>query len=195
MPQVNLRTVYNTAKASSVITHWNPPAVENAVPPTIITTIMNIFAAGGSEIGHDLERRHWPKRTGGVGHPGPGALVLRGRRPPEDLPAPPGDRGHRPRRLRRHLGGVGPGGPPDPPPPAAVQRPVQAVEPLRLPEADPRRTLSPALGGALAPGRRRLHLPGADGLGPRRPAGGRDRESWSARREAGSSSAGRGPGR
>jgi peptide/nickel transport system substrate-binding protein len=31
MPQVNLRTQYNTGKATSVITHWNPPAVDNAL--------------------------------------------------------------------------------------------------------------------------------------------------------------------
>jgi peptide/nickel transport system substrate-binding protein len=31
MPVVNMRTLYNGAKATSVITHWNPPAVENAL--------------------------------------------------------------------------------------------------------------------------------------------------------------------
>jgi peptide/nickel transport system substrate-binding protein len=31
MPVVNMRTAYNGAKATSVITHWNPPAVENAL--------------------------------------------------------------------------------------------------------------------------------------------------------------------
>ena len=31
MPQVNVRTLYNGGKMSSVITYWNPPAVENAL--------------------------------------------------------------------------------------------------------------------------------------------------------------------
>ena len=31
MPQVNVRTLYNGGKMQSVITYWNPPAVENAL--------------------------------------------------------------------------------------------------------------------------------------------------------------------
>ncbi len=31
MPQVNVRTLYNAGKMQSVITYWNPPAVENAL--------------------------------------------------------------------------------------------------------------------------------------------------------------------
>ena len=90
---------------------------------------------------------------------GPGALVLLRRRAPEGRPAAPGDRGHRPHRLLRPAGGGGARGPPHPPPPAAVQPPVQAVVPLRLPEAHPQRGLPPAVGGAHGEGGRRLPLP------------------------------------
>lgn len=31
MPQVNVRTLYNAGKMQSVVTYWNPPAVENAL--------------------------------------------------------------------------------------------------------------------------------------------------------------------
>jgi DNA polymerase-3 subunit epsilon len=88
---------------------------------------------------------------GRVLYVGKATNLLRGRRPSQGLPAAAGDPGHRPHRLRRHARGRGPRGPAHPPPPAAVQPPLEALEPLRLLEAHPRRALSPPVGRPLAP--------------------------------------------
>ena len=115
------------------------------------------------------------------GQPAPaGALVLLGRRPPQDRQPPAGD-GRRPSPGRGlDAGGGGGRGAAHPPPPAPLQPPGHAVARRAVRGAHPGRGLPPAQGGAGATGRR-LALPRAVADAP---AGRRRRRGHPHRRPA-----------